>query len=154
MSIPYALYTCPYYTTGSGTTVKCGPVPICPGNTITIDGCGGCEGYQGLTLYNSTGQSVVGSVYGGCGSLSTCAKFTYTVPPDAECMDYNIGEYCYGTYPCSGTVVYNQFPSATPLVKIFDDDVCDGSTSYNALSPPGSCIEIKGTGGHWAQVNT
>jgi len=111
--------SCPYYSTGGDTTVECGPVSVCPGTSITISGCGACTGYQQLAISNSSGV-VQTRNYGGCGSTSTCAKFTYAVSANAtSCEDYTIDEICYGGIPCTGTVSYTRFQNPVPFVNVY-----------------------------------
>lgn len=137
--------TCPYYSTGGDTTVECGPVSICPGTSITIGGCGACTGYQQLAISNSTG-TVQSWNYGGCGSTSTCAKFTYAVSANAtSCEDYTIDEICYGAMPCTGTVSYTRFQNAVPFVNLYrpqDNSGCGGTPLLSTEAPVGSCILV------------
>ena len=147
--------TCPYYSTAGDTTVECGPVSVCPGTSITISGCGACTGYQQLSISNSSGV-VQTRNYGGCGSTSTCAKFTYGVSANStSCEDYTIDEICYGGTPCTGTVSYTRFENPVPYVNVYsvyETNGCGGTPYVSTDAPVGSCILVDAFYGTYMQV--
>lgn len=138
--------TCPAYSIPGEMTATCGPVSVCPGTSITISGCGACTGYQQLGISNSTGALQSGYNYNGCGSTSTCAKFTYGVSSNASaCEDYEIQEFCYGSQACTGTVSYSTFANPEPYVNVYsvyDTKGCGGTPTVSEYFPVGACVSI------------
>lgn len=136
----------------SGTSVSCGPVHLCPGQSVVVSGCGHCSGDEVLWISSGSTQYVKND--DGCGGNSLCSKFVYAVgPTTSKCADYTIGQGCYSsTAPCSGTTSYQIMPTVSAYTEYFDNSFCDDNPVQGGITHPSSCTQV-GESARYVQVS-
>lgn len=150
---------CSAYTaskTNSATTYYCTcSVHLCPGDTLYLDGCSKCSGYQYFRLLDSAGELVTTSeAY--TSRCYPCGEISGYKPLISSCETFSIRQGCYLQNTCGGKVrvrVYNATANATSqallqfsdpqLVKINTDletsRILRASSSSSSSSSSGYC---------------